>query len=290
MSLLMADTFETISKFVTSPPIHIGAGLMLAGMVLKFAERGEVVLNENTKAEIALWMRGIKLDQPVTPSTVMHFLHVFESLFGNTLLQWMKCSLVLGAIAASVSVFLFHASLDLLLPKTPIAYWMSGMCTYAVFVCCSFGSLFICDWGLRGCLRLKPEAFYYSWVKYTLIIVTMGMCATIVTGFTLVYVIAFGAWMRAPGHQSFAALSQRSLEQNSAFSVIGLATVYYWFFWLGPIVWGLLRLVHRLGIGCEFVKRHFDVEKHPLQSIGFVAGALVAVSYWSGAAICRLWH
>ena len=38
----------------------------------------------------------------------------------------------------------------------------------------------------------------------------------------------------------------------------------------------------------DFVNRHFDIEKKPLQSIGLVAGALVAVVYRTSAIVSRL--
>jgi hypothetical protein len=34
--------------------------------------------------------------------------------------------------------------------------------------------------------------------------------------------------------------------------------------------------------------RHFDIEKKPLQSIGLVAGALVAVVYWVAVIVSRV--
>jgi hypothetical protein len=42
-----------------------------------------------------------------------------------------------------------------------------------------------------------------------------------------------------------------------------------------------LRLVCQFDIGFDWFNRHFDIEKKPLQSIGLVAGALVAIVYWA---------
>jgi hypothetical protein len=42
----------------------------------------------------------------------------------------------------------------------------------------------------------------------------------------------------------------------------------------------LLKAARRFDIGFDWFNRKFDIEKKPLQSIGLVAGALVAVVYW----------
>jgi hypothetical protein len=43
----------------------------------------------------------------------------------------------------------------------------------------------------------------------------------------------------------------------------------------------LLKAARRFDIGFAWFNRHFDIEKKPLQSIGLVAGAIVAVVYWT---------
>jgi hypothetical protein len=42
----------------------------------------------------------------------------------------------------------------------------------------------------------------------------------------------------------------------------------------------LLKAARRFDIGFDCFNRKFDIEKHPLSSIGLVAGALVALAYW----------
>jgi hypothetical protein len=50
----------------------------------------------------------------------------------------------------------------------------------------------------------------------------------------------------------------------------------------------LLKAVRRFDIGFDWFNRHFDIEKKPLQSIGLVAGALVAVVYWAAVIVSRV--
>jgi hypothetical protein len=50
----------------------------------------------------------------------------------------------------------------------------------------------------------------------------------------------------------------------------------------------LLKAARRFDIGFEWFNRKFDIEKKPLQSIGLVAGALVAVVYWVAVIVSRI--
>jgi hypothetical protein len=52
----------------------------------------------------------------------------------------------------------------------------------------------------------------------------------------------------------------------------------------------LLTAARRFDIGFDWFNRHFDIEKKPLQSIGLVAGALVAIVYWAAVIMSRVWN
>jgi hypothetical protein len=43
-----------------------------------------------------------------------------------------------------------------------------------------------------------------------------------------------------------------------------------------------------VGVGFQWFTRHFDIEKKPPQSIGLVAGALVAIVYWTAVIVSRV--
>ncbi len=49
----------------------------------------------------------------------------------------------------------------------------------------------------------------------------------------------------------------------------------------------LLKAARRFDIGFDWFNRHFDIEHKPLQSIGLVAGALVALLYWAAVILSR---
>jgi hypothetical protein len=50
----------------------------------------------------------------------------------------------------------------------------------------------------------------------------------------------------------------------------------------------LLKFAEQFVLGLGWFNRHFDIEKKPLQSIGLVAGALVAVVYWAAVIVSRM--
>jgi hypothetical protein len=50
----------------------------------------------------------------------------------------------------------------------------------------------------------------------------------------------------------------------------------------------LLKAARRFDLGFDWFNRKFDIEKKPLQSIGLVAGALVALVYWAAVIVSRV--
>jgi hypothetical protein len=58
--------------------------------------------------------------------------------------------------------------------------------------------------------------------------------------------------------------------------------------WLPLVGGGMIIAARRFDIGFQWFNRRFDIEKKPLQSIGLVAGALVAVVYWASVIVSRI--
>jgi hypothetical protein len=58
--------------------------------------------------------------------------------------------------------------------------------------------------------------------------------------------------------------------------------------WLYAACGFLLKAARRFDFGFQWFNRHFDIEKKPLQSIGLVAGAIVAVVYWAAVVVMRV--
>src|ERR1017187_9834473 len=87
----MPDALTTFMKLIQSPPGQLVAGGALAGIVWKFFERVESVLNENTKLEIAVWLLGRKKLSPTFQNWPDTFAKVFDRVFGNKHLSWRCC-------------------------------------------------------------------------------------------------------------------------------------------------------------------------------------------------------
>ena len=80
-----------------------------------------------------------------------------------------------------------------------------------------------------------------------------------------------------------------SNEEGSFSSVALPGTLMFWFIpaffgrlWLLAYVGSglLLKTARRLDLGYAWFNKKFDVENHPLQCIGLVAGTLCALGYW----------
>jgi hypothetical protein len=87
------------------------------------------------------------------------------------------------------------------------------------------------------------------------------------------------------------ALDEKDLPNQALFRIliIWLPTFFtsIWL-WLYAGSGFILKAARRFDIGFDWFNRHFDIEKHPLQSIGLVASALVAVVYWTVVVVSRV--
>jgi hypothetical protein len=90
----------------------------------------------------------------------------------------------------------------------------------------------------------------------------------------------------ALGFRDFPGLSA-ALFLNKNFLLLWILPAFFTSIWLWLYAGSgfLLKAARRFDMGFDWFNRKFDIEKKPLQSIGLVAGALVAVTYWTVALI-----
>src|SRR5579862_8242442 len=81
-SQMPTGTLETITKVINSPPGVLVAGGALFGIVYKFFEKIEGVLNENSKLEIAVWLLGVKV-APALQTWPETFRRAFDRVLGS---------------------------------------------------------------------------------------------------------------------------------------------------------------------------------------------------------------
>lgn len=88
----MADLLDSLTRLVNSPPGQIAAGGLLAGIVWKFFERVEAVLTDQTKHEIARWLRVKSFEAGLvfghSSTWQLTFCNMFDRVFGRRHLSW----------------------------------------------------------------------------------------------------------------------------------------------------------------------------------------------------------
>jgi hypothetical protein len=294
----MADSITTITHLINSSPGQLAAGAVLAGIVWKFFERVESVLNENTKLEIAVWLLGVKVGQKVEPWPET-FAKVFDRVFGTKHLSW-KCfwrSCIASYCAVAV------CWLALLGWEGGLLRWLLRFDRFVLMILFGgtignllpdYASLLETRWLLRAIRNSKSTAI----ILCVLLLDAVTTAVIGVIGGSLVdFVFNFGlAWRHGDRMDlanyfltvKVAMLSPWGLVD--ATMVVWVAAAFFTSIWLWLYAGSgfLLKAARRFDIGFEWFNRKFDIEKKPLQSIGLVAGALVAVVYWAAVIVSRV--
>ena len=320
----MPDALTTITKLINSPPGQLAAGGVLAGIVWKFFERVEAVLTEQTKLEIAVWLLGVKVGEKVEPWHET-FAKMFDRVFGTKHLSW-KC-FWRSCIASYGALFLVLVLDWFVHDSSGVVYDPSGhphispTAITSVFSDIFYGRAAVA-WLLPISLVANLGPDYVSllesrWmlrqvkhctVRATIVRLVLDLVLTIVIAAIATYVgqvllnLVYGS--RTSADVLFAIPSTREVTMSfphSMFSNWFVASLSYsgflWFFpafftsiwlWLYAGSGFLLKAARRFDIGFDWFNRKFDIEKKPLQSIGLVAGALVALVYWAAVIVSRM--
>ena len=319
---MTTDTLTTITKLIQSPPGQLAAGGVLAGIVWKFFERVEAVLTDQTKLEIAVWLLGVKVGQKVEPWPDT-FAKVFDRVFGEKHLSW-KC-FWRSFLASSLSwVVVFGVTFLVALggfdsPKrhpydtVTRQYWVAAIILPFVYAAgtAAFDYCSLLETRLALAIMRRSES---SSVWSALLVIDLGItfitsaAAYLVWG-TLVDVTAADWIGSIPLDivpvviQNYIRLLTLRLHHfgptllpyvpggggptiNIPFYASGLVTSIW--LWLYAGSGFLLKAARRFDTGFDWFNRHFDIEKKPLQAIGLVAGALVAVVYWAAVIVSRV--
>jgi hypothetical protein len=281
----MPDALTTITTLIQSPPGQLAAGGVLAGIVWKFFERVEAVLKDDTKLEIAVWLLGVKVGQKVEPWPGT-FAKVFDRVFGTKHLSW-KC-FWRSAVASIVSSLL---ALTLVVRPTE---WGHGP-TVWVLTFIVFSNVFPDYLSLLETRALLAILKRRSGFLPSFILIVVDLCFTIVIaeqGAVLAINILITKFKRMPAESWY-------VFMHPAFIVQSVNSGHLWFLvypafftsiwlWLYAGSGFILKAARRFDVGFAWFNRRFDIEKRPLQSIGLVAGALVAVVYWAAVIVGRL--
>ena len=305
----MSDILTTITKLINSPPGQLAAGGVLAGIVWKFFKNVGDVLNESTNREIARWIRTkavesglVSEDAAGWPRT---FAKVFDRVFGQTHLSWTcflrSCIASSMCVAITLAVFYMVRPLETVTPPTGQLrhYFLLG-------IVISLLPDYLALLETRVFMRFMSSRNSFG-LHVVILVINVGITAYIAAA--LAGVAEY--WASSRYGVTFAGGSGGSMDWSESLTTFTAnlrpgAVVLVWkaatFYaiWLMPpfFVPGwlwlyagsgfLLKAARRFDIGFEWFNRHFDIEKKPLQSIGLVAGALVAVVYWAAVIVSRV--
>jgi hypothetical protein len=306
--------FPSVTNFINSPPGQLVAGAALAGIVWKFFERVEAVLTDQTKHQIARWLRVRNVDTGLLVEQVEPwpetFAKVFDRVFGLRYLSWksfLTCCLV--SVIIFLAFFFFASSFP---PEPIVNFWVK-----VAFVSGIMGANFVSLLQTRLFLGLMRRSKRSLWVP--LMTVDIGLSIMWPILFTLLFIPLLytlrGYWiwsidlpyevLRAMGteYKSLVISIWRHLgdfanpfplrlgEDINAMGAFYLSSLFasLWL-WLYAGSGFLIKTANRLDIGFAWFNRHFDIEKKPLSAIGLVSGVLVALIYWASVILSWVIH
>jgi hypothetical protein len=307
----MNNTFDTITKVINSPPGQLlAAGGVLAGIVWKFFERVEAVLTDQTKLEIAVWLVGVQVGRIVGPWTAV-FLPLFNRVFGevhpsvNGFRRYYGVTMIFALLTWPLSIS--HIRLKYLPLAVSPAAWTKLFIPIIIFTVPIAVAILLIGY-LTFCIVRWIVVSTAHFKRGRSIAVILANALSFTTGGLLVVAASIGGiWFlyrfagRFPDLPTEYVALMRShsccldfLGGLSAYGWIRASLMVYPLFlatlWLDLYATSgfIIRAARRFDIGFDWFNRKFDIEKKPLQSIGLVAGALVAAAYWTAVIVSRI--
>jgi hypothetical protein len=309
---MTTDALTTITKIINSPPGVLVAGGVLAGIVWKFFERVEAVLNENTKLEIAVWLLGRKRFGPKVQPWPETLDYIFDRLFGTKYFSWKCFSRSCVGSYISVGLFLLAAVVVGLEPlqklgvvnghdfriSQPIAF-IAVIYGAVLNIFPDYIALLETRFVLRRLKSVRSSLGTLIWLLSDFYITSVIATMASIVGLEVLAFVEARRQIGPTAHlyiNTFDDLLFAVFASFHPFRRYRLSVVLWYLpaFWTSIWLWlyagagFLLKAARRFDIGFNWFNRHFDIEKKPLQSIGLVAGALVAVVYWTAVIVSRV--
>lgn len=277
---------DTLQRLITSPPGQVLAGSVLAGIVWKFFEKVESVLNEQTKLEIAVWLVGVKLGGRVQPWPDS-FAKTFDRVFGKKHLSWgcFARSCIATALSLGVISLVYYTLGDT--SFLAVKYYTGvvlrpgiGWFVYMAVLCIPMN--FVADYISLLETRLMIHLLLQTtnvWIVWLLLILDVALTTcTFCLGFVVSQQIATDWFPRA----LFANMLETDLQLGFvnvriwhdlpyAFRFLGYPSVFLYaslltsiWLWLYALSGFLLRAARRFDIGLQWFSHKVDIEKKPL--------------------------
>ena len=301
----------TVTNLINSPPGQLVAGATLAGSIYKFFSWVEGVLTDQTKKEIARWLKVRNVDTGLLAQQIEPwpdtFAKIFDRAFGDKHLSW-KCfgrSCLASFIVSALIVLLLLANVKF----SHKPFYGSKPTFEGLFLSIVVVNV-IPDYlslvGTRQILRLfRRSRSLILWLLLLVIDTVVTFLAAFIAAYSLLLLLFLLAYkggphlndLLRPVSKGASAYFDLFLDPNVAqghFSVIRMVReskfCYPAFFtsiwlWLYAGSGFLLKFANRFDLGFDWFNRKFDIEKKPLSAIGLVSGAIVAMLYWSWALV-----
>ena len=315
----MPDALTTITHLINSPPgqlaagdvwqaiaVQFGLGLGLFYGVTKFFDVVGDRLNEDTKLEIAVWLLGVKVGQKVEPWPDT-FAKVFDRVFGTKHLTW-RCfwrstsvSLAMAALCVLITTWTYYRTitfdgpfilvlLGVLIISNVLPDYISLLETRKLLSLMSRskrGAVWLIVLIIDGFVTVTIA----SWGTILALILMMSLIGRLpFSGLMLLAVVLFWPlWLvLVPGIMT--ALIWGGGLNTSSIGFVTLLPAFFTSIWLWLYAGSgfILKAARRFDIGFDWFNRKFDIEKKPLQSIGLVAGVVVALVYWAAVIVSRV--
>ena len=294
---LLVEEASRTSSMLASVATHfaIGGGLFLG--VQKLLEEFEKKLNADTKLEIAVWL--LDLRPTATIQTWRSTLpKIFNLVFGEKHLSW-KCFWRSCLVTAFVTLIVMLARTFISpTPTNVVAEAMSFVLLFSSGVLGSILPDYVSLWKTRYLVSLTRdvENFVPGLLFLAIDVVASFALAVCAAFMGTTFLVWIGGSMIQRTIIPIVQVAERVwaffwpdlwTQQLSAVSTVWFIPAFFGRLWILSFVGCglLLRVARRLDIGFEWFNRRFDVENNPLQCIGLIAGALLALSYWLLAAI-----
>lgn len=271
---------DAIIKFIYSPPGQLATGVGLGAIVWKGFGVIENHLNDDAKLKIAIWLLYVHVPLEKMQTWPETFASVFDRVFGQHHVSWKR--FWRSAITSYLSVLILGSYLDGLRSSLrsdqiydTFRYGFVGN------VLPDYVSLLETRY-VMGLIR-KAES---SFLRLALILLDFVLTSSIalLTAHTILSMWSVNNDPRRWDWSWSGVVVSHFMDfhQNHSWIVFVfpafLTSIWLWLYTGSGF---LIRAARRFNVGFGWFNRNFDVEHKPLQSIGLVSGALVALMFWA---------
>jgi hypothetical protein len=281
--LLLVAVLPLLGKLIPSGLSFALVGLSFWLMVGGFFSWVESLLKISTKSDVAGWLVGVTVGKKIEswPET---FAKVFDRVFGERHLSWQcfRRSCVATSLILSLTMFFMGVAHRSAYGVGYSPVFVAAEIPINVFP--DYLSLFITRYSINVIQRRHSVV---TRMMVLILVLAVNVCLV-----SFSYAFIGDWWVNETSVFKYAKSPDDWASLGFAITVmigVMVAGVFpsIWL-WLYAGSGFLLKAARRFDLGFDWFNRKFDIENKPLQSMGLMAGALVAMVYWGGVIISRV--